>query len=137
MSQIETETRNMGGVTMSLDGAQRVQETRCDPAEDVRRIQAGEIDREGLLAECLDGVDEGDAERRAEWEAYVSDVMLHVVRVTPWALQIVAGDAARSLGWHTNLAVAMTAGERYLKAHEGAELQVRRGEDGEVLPVEL
>jgi hypothetical protein len=134
-NEMSKDTCNMNGIVMSLDGAQRVQETGCRPEEDVRRIQAGEIDREGLLSECLDGVDEDDA---AEWEAYVSDIMAHVSRVTPWrviriskSVQCVQpDDELLTLGWHVNLAAAMTAGEEYMKQHPNALLQTQHGEEG-------
>lgn len=70
-----TSTVTIQGVTMARDAATSVEECGVDVAEDVRRLRSGEITREQLLAECLDGADD---DRVSAWHEYVSAVAMAV-----------------------------------------------------------
>ncbi len=48
-----------------------MEETSTDVAADVARLRSGEITRDALLAECLDGADE---DRVEGWREYVEAV---------------------------------------------------------------
>lgn len=60
--------------TLHLSNAalENVEETGIDPMSDVARLRAGEVTREALLDECLDGADD---DRVQGWNDYVDAVV--------------------------------------------------------------
>lgn len=123
---------NVNGIMIGFEAARWAESVGCDPAEDVRRVTAGEIDREGLLADCTDGAEES---QEATIREYVSDVMVHVLRATPWRVKQITANVqevqdVKTIGWFANLAEAMTAGEAFNRQHPNALLECQLGEDG-------
>ena len=65
----------LGGVRLALETARTLEVVGMGDTEvraDVARLTAGEVTREQLLAECLDG--DGD-DLAGDWEDYVSSVV--------------------------------------------------------------
>ena len=65
----------LGGVRLALETARTLEVVGMGDTEvraDVARLTAGEVTREQLLAECLDGDDDDLA---GDWEDYVSSVV--------------------------------------------------------------
>lgn len=55
----------------STAAQQNIDETGCDPQDDLYRVRVGEQTREGLLSLCLDGAEE---DRVQGWRDYVATI---------------------------------------------------------------
>ncbi len=64
------------GIEMTAGAAENVRETGISPSDDLERLRSGDLTRETLLAECLDGSEDDDLNptRNADWRAYVDAV---------------------------------------------------------------
>lgn len=60
------------GVRLSVEAARNCEYAGVSPADDLDRLRSGEITRDELLAECLDGAEEQDV--IAGWHEYVTDL---------------------------------------------------------------
>lgn len=58
-------------LTFSAEAQRNIEETGCDPMDDMHRVVTGEQTREGLLAFCLDGAEE---DRVQGWRDYVQTI---------------------------------------------------------------
>lgn len=68
---MKNDSIKVGGIEFTRAAAENIQETGCDPADDVDALRSGEHTRESLLAHCLDGADEN---RIQGWHDYVDAI---------------------------------------------------------------
>lgn len=62
----------MSKFNFSAAALECIEETGIDPLDDLDRLRSGEVTREALLAECLDGADD---DRHDGWHDYVREVV--------------------------------------------------------------
>jgi len=65
-------------IKFSQPAQENIEETGCDPEEDVQAMRDGTHTRESLLAHCLDGA---DPNRRAGWIDYVNTICVEASQV--------------------------------------------------------
>lgn len=87
---------DMHQFNFSTEAIRNIEETGCNPEQDLKDIWSKVHTAESLLAHCLNGADE---DREAGWRDYVQKIVLASERISTERLQDIRNRAAKILGW--------------------------------------